>query len=78
MSVPHHAFDVAVIDINPRGKLDYPSADELRRVGKPFIFATGYGDDDIPHRFRHVPRWEKPYELRKIAADVSELCLSSI
>lgn len=75
MSVPHHAFDVAVIDINLRGNLAYPMADELWRVGK-FIFATGYGDDSIPYRFRHVPRWEKPYELCKVAADVSKLCLS--
>jgi hypothetical protein len=74
MSVEHDGFDVAVIDINLRGRSAFPIADELVRIGKPFIFTTGYDADTIPHRFRHVRRWEKPYKLEKVGADVAELC----
>ncbi|KRQ01840.1 hypothetical protein AOQ72_10515 [Bradyrhizobium yuanmingense] len=78
MTVQHDGFDVAVIDINLRGNSAYPVADKLMHLGKPFIFATGYDATAIPDRFRHVRRWEKPYELGKVAADVLELCRSQL
>ena len=78
MSVERDCFDVAVIDINLRGRLTYPIADELMRIGKPFIFTTGYSAEIIPDRFRHVPRWEKPYELEEVRADVAELCAREV
>ena len=74
MSVQHDSFDVAVVDINLNGCSAFPVADELMRVGRPFIFTTGYGTENIPDRFRHVRRWEKPYDLEKVTADVAELC----
>jgi len=36
MSVEHDGFDVAVIDINLRGRSAFPVADEVMRVGKYF------------------------------------------
>ncbi|WP_035961702.1 MULTISPECIES: response regulator [unclassified Bradyrhizobium] len=74
MAIQHPAFDVAVIDINLRGDSAYPMADKLTRAGKPFVFATGYGAAAIPHRFEHVPRWEKPYDVAKLSDHVRELC----
>jgi hypothetical protein len=74
MSVEHDGFDVAVVDINLRGCSAFPVADELMRVGKPFIFTTGYGAETIPDRVQHVRRWEKPYDHEKVTADVAELC----
>lgn len=74
MRVGRDEFDVAVIDINLRGDLAYPVADELLRLGKPFIFTTGYGDETIPSRFRHIARWEKPLLIESVMADVAELC----
>ena len=73
-SVEHDGFDVAVIDINLRGGSAYPIADELMGLGKPFIFTTGYSAEVIPDRFSDVRRWEKPYELEKVTADIAELC----
>ncbi|UPK37804.1 response regulator [Bradyrhizobium sp. 186] len=74
MSMTHDSFDVAVLDINLRGASIYPFVDELRRMKKPFIFATGYGADMIPDRFQDVRRWEKPYPLDNVIADVAEMC----
>ena len=73
-SVEHDGFDVAVIDINLRGESAYPIADKLMGIGKPFIFTTGYSIESIPDRFADVRRWEKPYQLEKVAADIAELC----
>ncbi|MGY3354339.1 DNA-binding NtrC family response regulator [Bradyrhizobium sp. GM0.4] len=81
MSIEPDAFDVAVVDINLRGCLAYPIADELIRLRKPFIFATGYGADAIPHRFRNVRRFEKPCDVETISGEISMLCdrqLSSV
>ncbi|WP_407150622.1 response regulator [Bradyrhizobium sp. ORS 86] len=74
MSVEHDGFDIALIDINLRGRSAYPIADELARLGKPFIFTTGYSADTIPPRFWHVRRCEKPYEPDQLKAVVAELC----
>ncbi|OKO85541.1 hypothetical protein AC629_18760 [Bradyrhizobium sp. NAS80.1] len=73
-SIEHDVFDVAVLDINLRGCSAFPVADELMRDGKPFIFTTGYGVENIPDRFQHVRRWDKPYDLEKVTANVAELC----
>ncbi|MCP3459327.1 hypothetical protein [Bradyrhizobium sp. CCGUVB23] len=78
MSVQHDGFDVAAVDINLRGRSAFPIADELMRVGKPFIFTTGYGAENIPDRFQHVRRWEIPYDLEEFTADVAELCRSQL
>ncbi len=34
--------------------------------------------ETIPDRFQHVRRWEKPYDLEKVTADVAELCRSQL
>jgi CheY-like chemotaxis protein len=72
--VAHDAFDIAVVDINLRGESAYMIAHELQRLRIPFVFATVYGAKDIPARFRDVPVWRKPYEMKGLVADVARLC----
>jgi len=72
--VAQGGFDVAVIDINLRDQTTYVIADELRSANIPFLFATGYSEEVIPHRFRDIMRWEKPYELDKLVEDIARLC----
>jgi len=67
-------FDVAIIDINLHGQQSYEIADELKRIGVPFLFATGYGEDVIPARLRDVVRFEKPYNMSKLLEYVGKLC----
>jgi CheY-like chemotaxis protein len=49
-SILARIFDVAILDVNL--KTSYPVADvlELRKV--PFLFATGYGTEAIPEKYR--------------------------
>ena len=72
--ISRNGFDVAIIDINLDGELAFPLADELMRQRIPFVFATGYGADIIPARFRGVMRWEKPFEMSKAITDMARLC----
>jgi DNA-binding response OmpR family regulator len=67
-------FDVAVIDINLHGHQTYQIAEELQRIGVPFIFATGYGEDVIPVRFRDVVRFEKLYNMNTLLQQVGKFC----
>lgn len=59
-------LDGAMLDINLRGEPAYPVADALLERGVPFVFATGYDDTTIPHRYAKVMRCEKPVELGKL------------
>ena len=53
---------VAVLDVNLGGELIYPLADVLVADSVPFIFITGYGAEEIEHRFANVPILQKPIE----------------
>lgn len=69
-------FDAAVLDINLRGEEVYPVADKLQELGIPFLFATGYGDANIPPRYRDLPRLQKPFDAR-VLSDVMRNILAS-
>lgn len=59
--------DLAVIDLNLSGEPTFVIADVLTTQGIPFVFATGYDEDAIPEHYRHVPRWEKPFDAAMLA-----------
>jgi len=56
------AIDAAILDVNLAGKEVFPVADELRRRGVPFMFASGYGDRGLPGSFQGSPMLQKPYD----------------
>jgi len=56
------AIDAAILDVNVAGKEVFPVADELRRRGVPFMFASGYGERGLPGEFRGYPMLQKPYD----------------
>ena len=65
--------DCAVIDVNLRGRMAYPLADELRARRVPFVFATGYDPAVVPPAYQDVPRWLKPYSLDELMQSLPEL-----
>jgi two-component sensor histidine kinase/CheY-like chemotaxis protein len=65
-------FDVAVLDANLNGVSVTPVAEALRARGKPFIFATGYGDAAPTPEGFNAPVVRKPYNVAQIAAAVAE------
>lgn len=56
------AVDAALLDVNLAGENTAPVAEELRRRGIPFAFATGYGAAGVPEGFAGTPILPKPFQ----------------
>jgi CheY-like chemotaxis protein len=62
-------FDAALLDYTLGGENVIPVAEQLEARGKPFVFASGHGDDlDLPLAFAGKPIVGKPYKIDKIVA----------
>ena len=66
-------IDAAILDVNVAGKEVFPVADELRRRGVPFMFASGYGDRGLPGSFQGSPMLQKPYDPVALEAMLSNM-----
>jgi len=71
--VANGGFDVAVLDIDLRGEKAFSLADELVRRRIPFVFATGYGPETLPIRFRGVRQLGKPVKLSELIEEIGNL-----
>jgi CheY-like chemotaxis protein len=56
-------FDLAILDVDLSGQPISPVADALVARGRPFVFATGYGEDSLPELHRDRPTLKKPFQL---------------
>jgi len=66
--------DIAVLDIDLNGTSVVPLAEHLRAQGVPFVFLTGYGDEEIlPAHLRDQPRFDKPVEAERLVRTMLEL-----
>ena len=63
-------FDLAILDVNVRGKLITPVAELIKARWRPIIFATGYGSEGWPEEFRDFPALSKPFQLETLAAAI--------
>ena len=66
-------IDCAVLDVNLAGQPIYPLADLLRELGRPFAFATGYGDAGVREVDRGTPVLQKPFREGDLARVLTEL-----
>ena len=65
---------LAILDVNLGNGSSLPVADELERLGIPFMFATGYGDTAmIPERMRDLPIVRKPYSIESLRGALSAM-----
>lgn len=69
-------LDGAVLDVSLGKEESFPIADELRKRGVPFAFATGYGADGLEARFAGTPVLAKPFEQKRFRDVVSKLIAS--
>jgi DNA-binding response OmpR family regulator len=69
-------IDAAILDVNVAGTEVFPVADELRRRGVPFIFASGYGERGVPGEFREYPMLQKPYDPVALGAMLESVLAS--
>ncbi|MFM5916242.1 MAG: response regulator [Novosphingobium sp.] len=66
--IAHQVPDMAVLDVNIHGQTSYSIAAQLRTLGVPSIFASGYGVAAHPDEFVGVPTVSKPYDLAEVTA----------
>jgi len=66
-------IDVAVLDANLNGESVAPVAEALTGMGVPFIFATGYGDNQAAPQGFDAPFIRKPYDVTQVAAALAEV-----
>lgn len=66
-------LDGAVLDINLGGAFSYPIADQLLRLGIPFLFVTGYDSYAIPLQYQHVPRCQKPTSIAVVQEIIGKI-----
>ncbi len=60
-------FDIAILDVNVNGKVISPVAEAVELRRRPFIFATGYGMQGLPEKFRDRPALQKPFQMDALA-----------
>jgi light-regulated signal transduction histidine kinase (bacteriophytochrome)/CheY-like chemotaxis protein len=66
--------DVAVLDVHLGMETSFPVAVELKRLGVPFVFATGFGDGVVmPDGLKGVPIVRKPYSSRSLVDGVARV-----
>jgi DNA-binding response OmpR family regulator len=69
-------IDAAILDVNVAGTEVFPVANELRRRGVPFMFASGYGERGVPGEFREYPMLQKPYDPVALGAMLESVLAS--
>ncbi len=69
--------DAALLDVNLAGEMTTPVAEELRRRGIPFAFATGYGDAGLRYIDKGSPVLQKPFREGDLARVLGELRAAS-
>ena len=57
---------LAVLDVNLRGKTIFPAAQILRSRGIPILFSTGYGGDGIEADWKTCPVIQKPFAIERL------------
>lgn len=65
-------FDVIILDVNLEGETSYPVAEELERRKIPFLFATGYGAQAMPEKYRRHTILQKPFRKQEFEAALLE------
>lgn len=70
--------DLAILDINLGPSNSFAVAEELRRRGTPFVFATGYGEGaELPDELAGTPIVRKPYSRNAIVTALTALLPSA-
>ena len=66
-------FDIAILDVNVNGKVISPVAEAIQMRGIPFVFATGYGVQGVPEKFRDRPVIQKPFQMETLARTIDTI-----
>jgi two-component SAPR family response regulator len=69
----HHELDCALLDINLRGELVSPLADQLRERGIPFVLTSAYSEHELPPGLIGEPQIRKPFTDREVLESLASV-----
>ena len=64
-------FDLAILDVDLKGRSVSLIADALVARDKRFVFVTGYGDHGLP-AYRDLPTLRKPFQIDTLKRALQE------
>src|SRR4051794_31105145 len=70
--------DVALLDLNLKGKLAYPVADVLRERRVPIVFTSGDGSHALIDRFQDCPVLDKPFDQHSLEQAIGTALRSGV
>ena len=65
--------DAAVLDVNLNGDFVFPLADHLMAQNVPVILLSGYGERQLPERYRSLPLLAKPHAPEMLLKEIIAL-----
>lgn len=65
-------FDFAILDVNVNGRLISPVAEAIENRNLPFVFASGYGVQGLPEKFRNKPLVQKPFQIETLSRVIED------
>ncbi|WP_419899134.1 PAS domain S-box protein [Roseomonas sp. USHLN139] len=71
-AAPTASPTAAVVDINLGAGPSFRLVERLRQQGVPLLVITGYDEAVIPEGLQHLPRLQKPVELRRLVATLAQ------
>lgn len=71
--IQSQSLDGAVLDVNLGAEKIDLVADELTRLGCPFIFMTGYGQTGVPAAHQKRGMVQKPFRLEDLAKTLAAI-----
>ena len=69
--------DGAIVDVSLGKDNSYPLLDALIARGRPFVLATGHGQEGIDPRYRGQSTLRKPFDLATFSRTIDELMTPS-
>jgi two-component system, chemotaxis family, sensor kinase Cph1 len=70
-------FDAALLDVNLNGEMSWGVADILSARNIPFIFSTGYDQDNVlPMHLASTPILSKPFRIKNVEGSIRQLIMS--
>ena len=64
------SFDLALLDINVAGQEIYPVASQLKALGIPFVFLSGYGSRGLRGEWAGSAVLAKPFVADELGATI--------
>ncbi len=65
-------FDLAILDVNVNGKVISPVAEAVKLRGRPLLFATGYGSQGVPEKYRDHASLQKPFQMAALKRAIED------